>query len=293
MSQTTRATVAFGPDESGRIWNVFGSGVASTSLSWTRREAVDRRAVEGHPLVERALQLGRGDREGLRDPENVGEPELDELHAALFDGAKHVLALALHSFLLRRRATVAAVFSQTPGKRATRRTPPVTSQVYRPVTSQVGTRAVGLELRAWAACASRSARSTRSSATSRATLERVLAALEVASSAEADLAVFPELVLTGYPPEDLLLKPSFIAANKRALDDVAAATASCVAVVGFVDAVGRRSLQRRRGLCQRQHSGHLAQGAAPELRRLRRAALVHARDGRHPALPRRRRPRSV
>ena len=34
--------------------------------------------------------------------------------------------------------------------------------------------------------------------------ERVLAALDVASSAEADLAVFPELVLTGYPPEDLL-----------------------------------------------------------------------------------------
>ena len=68
--------------------------------------------------------------------------------------------------------------------------------------------------------------------------ERVLAALDVASSAEADLAVFPELVLTGYPPEDLLLKPSFIAANKRALHDVAAATTSSVAVVGFIDAVG-------------------------------------------------------
>ncbi len=68
--------------------------------------------------------------------------------------------------------------------------------------------------------------------------ERVRAALDVASSAEADLAVFPELVLTGYPPEDLLLKPSFIAANKVALDYVAAATTSCVAVVGFIDALG-------------------------------------------------------
>jgi NAD+ synthase (glutamine-hydrolysing) len=68
--------------------------------------------------------------------------------------------------------------------------------------------------------------------------ERVRAVLDVASSAEADLAVFPELVLTGYPPEDLLLKPSFIAANKVALDYVAAATRSCVAVVGFIDAVG-------------------------------------------------------
>ena len=68
--------------------------------------------------------------------------------------------------------------------------------------------------------------------------QRVLAALDVASSEQADIAAFPELVLSGYPPEDLLLKPSFIAANRRALQDVAAATASCVAVVGFIDAVG-------------------------------------------------------
>jgi NAD+ synthase (glutamine-hydrolysing) len=68
--------------------------------------------------------------------------------------------------------------------------------------------------------------------------QRVLDALDVATEAEADLAVFPELALTGYPPEDLLLKPSFIAANRRALEDVAAATTSCVAVVGFIDAVG-------------------------------------------------------
>ena len=68
--------------------------------------------------------------------------------------------------------------------------------------------------------------------------QRVLAALDVASSEQADIAAFPELVLSGYPPEDLLLKPSFIAANRRALQYVAAATASCVAVVGFIDAVG-------------------------------------------------------
>jgi NAD+ synthase (glutamine-hydrolysing) len=68
--------------------------------------------------------------------------------------------------------------------------------------------------------------------------QRVLDALGVARMAGADVAVFPELVLTGYPPEDLLLKPSFIAANRRTLEDVAAKTTSCVAVIGFIDVIG-------------------------------------------------------
>jgi NAD+ synthase (glutamine-hydrolysing) len=71
-----------------------------------------------------------------------------------------------------------------------------------------------------------------------ANVQRVLAALQDASAHQADLAVFPELVLTGYPPEDLLLKPSFIAANRRALSSVAEASGSCVAVVGFIDQIG-------------------------------------------------------
>lgn len=65
---------------------------------------------------------------------------------------------------------------------------------------------------------------------------RIVAALEEAEAEGCDLAVFPELALTGYPPEDLLLKPGFIGDNRRALEQVAAATASCAAVVGFVDA---------------------------------------------------------
>jgi NAD+ synthase (glutamine-hydrolysing) len=65
--------------------------------------------------------------------------------------------------------------------------------------------------------------------------ERIIAALEVAEEAGADLAVFPELAITGYPPEDLLLKPGFVADNLTALSKVAAATARCVAIVGFVD----------------------------------------------------------
>jgi NAD+ synthase (glutamine-hydrolysing) len=65
--------------------------------------------------------------------------------------------------------------------------------------------------------------------------DRVLAALAEAEDAGCDLAVFPELALTGYPPEDLLLKPGFIADNRRALSRVADATRRCAAVVGFVD----------------------------------------------------------
>src|SRR4051812_11148785 len=64
---------------------------------------------------------------------------------------------------------------------------------------------------------------------------RVLAALDEAEAADADLAVFPELALTGYPPEDLLLKPGFVNDNLAALDKVAARTGRCAAVVGFVD----------------------------------------------------------
>jgi NAD+ synthase (glutamine-hydrolysing) len=66
-------------------------------------------------------------------------------------------------------------------------------------------------------------------------VERILEAYERAEAEGADLAVFPELAITGYPPEDLLLKPGFIAANHEALEKVAARTGRCAAFVGFVD----------------------------------------------------------
>ena len=65
--------------------------------------------------------------------------------------------------------------------------------------------------------------------------EKVIAQLAQAEAAGACLAVFPELVLTGYPPEDLLLEPSFVEGNLLALEKVAAATQHCAAVVGFVE----------------------------------------------------------
>jgi NAD+ synthase (glutamine-hydrolysing) len=67
-------------------------------------------------------------------------------------------------------------------------------------------------------------------------VERVLAALAAAEAAEADICVLPELAIPGYPPEDLLLKPGFVADNVTALEKVAAATGHCAVVVGFVGA---------------------------------------------------------
>ena len=66
-------------------------------------------------------------------------------------------------------------------------------------------------------------------------VERILRMYGQAEEAGCDVAVFPELAVTGYPPEDLVLKPGFVRDNREALDKVAAATGRCAAVVGFVD----------------------------------------------------------
>ena len=59
-----------------------------------------------------------------------------------------------------------------------------------------------------------------------------------ARTISADLVAFPELALTGYPPEDLLLKPHFVRDNIAALNRVIAATKDLIVVVGFVDTDG-------------------------------------------------------
>ena len=71
--------------------------------------------------------------------------------------------------------------------------------------------------------------------------------LDEAEDAECDLAVFPELAITGYPPEDLLLKPGFVDDNRRALERVAARTDRCAAAVGFVDV--SRDLHNAAAIC--------------------------------------------
>ena len=64
---------------------------------------------------------------------------------------------------------------------------------------------------------------------------KIIAHLDRARQARADLVLFPELAVTGYPPEDLLLKPAFIAANREALHGIVRASAGLTAVVGFAD----------------------------------------------------------
>src|SRR6476620_1027734 len=61
---------------------------------------------------------------------------------------------------------------------------------------------------------------------------RVVEWLEQARAANADLVLFPELVVTGYPPEDLLLRPGFVRAARRAVEGIAKATRGITALVG-------------------------------------------------------------
>ena len=65
--------------------------------------------------------------------------------------------------------------------------------------------------------------------------ERVAEAIARAGDAGAALTLVPELALTGYPPEDLLLRPSFARASEEALREVAATVRTGAAVVGFVE----------------------------------------------------------
>ncbi len=62
--------------------------------------------------------------------------------------------------------------------------------------------------------------------------DRILDRLEEARAEGADLILFPELAVTGYPPEDLLLRPGFLKAAARTLEEIAAATRGIAALVG-------------------------------------------------------------
>jgi len=66
---------------------------------------------------------------------------------------------------------------------------------------------------------------------------RIRAGIEAARRAEADLVLFPELALTGYPPEDLLLREDFLTDTGAALEQLARETDGIVAIVGFPERV--------------------------------------------------------
>jgi NAD+ synthase (glutamine-hydrolysing) len=61
-----------------------------------------------------------------------------------------------------------------------------------------------------------------------------------AQEAGAELAIFPELCIPGYPAEDLYLKRHFVEANRRAVEDLARGVGEMVAIVGFAEPAGDR-----------------------------------------------------
>ncbi len=66
-------------------------------------------------------------------------------------------------------------------------------------------------------------------------LKKLVEAYGQAEAAGCDVVAFPELSITGYPPEDLVLKPGFVADNERVLTEFASGTGPCAAIVGYVE----------------------------------------------------------
>ncbi len=69
---------------------------------------------------------------------------------------------------------------------------------------------------------------------------KIIAAIAEAKQQQADLVVFPELSVTGYPPEDLLLRPDFIRQAQAAVDQIKLHTDGIVAVIGCPLQHGKR-----------------------------------------------------
>jgi len=67
--------------------------------------------------------------------------------------------------------------------------------------------------------------------------------LREARKAKADLVAFPELAITGYPPEDLLLKSRFVEDNQDALEQVVKQVKGTTAVIGYVGQGGAHTPQ--------------------------------------------------
>ena len=67
---------------------------------------------------------------------------------------------------------------------------------------------------------------------------KIMESIDQAKSLGVDLLTFPELAITGYPPEDLLLKPQFIKQNRESLDKIIEHSSGVAVVLGFVDSDG-------------------------------------------------------
>ncbi len=78
---------------------------------------------------------------------------------------------------------------------------------------------------------------------------KIIRGLRQARREGVDLVIFPELAVTGYPPEDLLLRPNFIRDNRKVLDEIVPETRGVVAVIGFADQRGRQAFNAAAVCC--------------------------------------------
>ena len=154
----------------------------------------------------------------------------------------------------------------------------------RPRRARVACHADG---RSAAPCASRSPRSTPRRRPRGQRRARSRERIERARDGGAELVLLPELAITGYPPEDLLLREHFLRDAREALDgDRRAASRASSRVVGFPERA-EDVFNSIAVLADGESPGDLPQDAAVELRRRRRGALLPGRRRRRGARPRR------
>ena len=87
----------------------------------------------------------------------------------------------------------------------------------------------------------------------KANAEKVKSVCTKARNMGADVVLFPELMITGYPPEDLLLKKSFIEDCRKTLEKLASATRGLTAVIGFAEQQGKHLYNSAALMCDGKH----------------------------------------
>jgi len=84
--------------------------------------------------------------------------------------------------------------------------------------------------------------------------DKIIDAIKSAKKLGADIVALPELAVTGYPPEDLILKPRFVKDNIKTLKDIQQATRGIIAIVGFVDSNHNRLFNAAAVLANGEHT---------------------------------------
>ena len=79
--------------------------------------------------------------------------------------------------------------------------------------------------------------------------------LKQARKMGADVILFPELAITGYPPEDLLLKECFLKNSHKAMEKIIPHTRGLTAIVGFAEKHGNAIYNSAALLCDGKHVG--------------------------------------